>query len=201
MTINITNRIGHHKIPQRITQKQKTLTFLTTRVRGPSRPPRAAGVNDWFFLLAHPVVDVGIKQNAKCEMLLRKIDGEMNVQNCGFSAKLRNGNGGDMLHDWRQRQLSQTRAIIFRRDVTLPTSKSIAGDDQTTLRVHRNSTNIACTFRIYVCAIATVVPRLTVAAVAMHPHRRISVRWHVADVQDFTGYDQATLTVNRNSTI
>ena len=24
------------------------------------------------------------KQNAKCEMLLRKIDGEMNVQNCGF---------------------------------------------------------------------------------------------------------------------
>ena len=62
-------------------------------------PPRAAGVNDWFFLLAHLVVGVDIKQNAKCEMLLRKIDGEMNVQNCGLSVKLRNGNGGDMLHD------------------------------------------------------------------------------------------------------
>ena len=62
-------------------------------------PPRAAGVNDWFFLLAHLVMSVGIKQNAKCEMLLDKIDGEMSVQNSGFSMKLRNGDGGDMLHD------------------------------------------------------------------------------------------------------
>ena len=45
------------------------------------------------------VVGVGVKQNAKCEMLLRKMDGEKNVQNCGFSAKLRNGDGGEMLHD------------------------------------------------------------------------------------------------------
>ena len=51
-------------------------------------PPRAAGVNYWSLLLAHLMVGVGIKQNAKCEMLLRKIDGEMNVHNCGFSAKL-----------------------------------------------------------------------------------------------------------------
>ena len=36
-------------------------------------PPRAAGVNDWFFLLAHLVVGVGIKQNTKCKMLLCKI--------------------------------------------------------------------------------------------------------------------------------
>ena len=50
-------------------------------------------------LLSHLVVGVGIKQYAKCEMLLRKLDGEMNVNNCGFSAKLRNGDGGDMLHD------------------------------------------------------------------------------------------------------
>ena len=114
-------------------------------------PPWAAGVNDWFFLLADLVMGVGIKQNVKCEMLLRKIDSEMNVQNCGFSAKLRNGDGGDMLHDWRQRQLSRTRALIFRRDDTLSTSKNIAGNDQTTLVIHRNSANIACTFRIYVC--------------------------------------------------
>ena len=62
-------------------------------------PPRAAGVNDWFFLLAHLVVGVGIKQNMKCEMLLSKINGEMNLKNCEFSAKLRNADGGDMLHD------------------------------------------------------------------------------------------------------
>ena len=59
MTINITNRIGQHKIPQRITQKQNTLTFLTTRVRAWPVPHSAADVNDWFFYL---VVGVGIKQ-------------------------------------------------------------------------------------------------------------------------------------------
>ena len=72
-------------------------------------------------LLSRLVVGVGIKQNAKCEMLLRKIDGQMNVQNYGFSAKLHHGNGGDMLHDWRQ--LSRTRAIVFQRDDMLPTSE------------------------------------------------------------------------------
>ena len=65
--------------------------------------PRAAGVNYWFLLLDRLVVGVGKKQNAKFEMLLCKIDGEMNVQNGGFSAKLRNGDGGDMFHDWRFR--------------------------------------------------------------------------------------------------
>ena len=58
-------------------------------------------------------------------MLLRKIDGEMNVQNGGFSAKLQNGDGGDMLHDRWQRQLSWTCAIVFRRDDTLPKSKTL----------------------------------------------------------------------------
>ena len=58
-------------------------------------------------------------------MLLRKIDGEMNVQNGGFSAKLRNEDGSDMLNDRRQRQLSRTRATVFRRDDTLPTAKTL----------------------------------------------------------------------------
>ena len=92
MKINITNRIGQHKIPQRITEKQNTDLFYHTSTCMAHRnclPPRAAGVNYWFFLLAHMVVDVGIKQNAKCEMLLHKINGKMNMQNCGFSAKLR----------------------------------------------------------------------------------------------------------------
>ena len=50
-------------------------------------------------LLSCLVVGVGIKQNEKCEMLLRKIDGEKNVQNCGFSAKLQNEDGGNMLRE------------------------------------------------------------------------------------------------------
>ena len=36
-------------------------------------------------LLSCLVVGVGIMQNVKCEMVLRKIDGEMNMQNCGYS--------------------------------------------------------------------------------------------------------------------
>ena len=56
-----------------------------------------------------------------------------------------------MLQDWWQRQLSRTRAIVFRRDDTFSTSKNIAGNDQTTLIVHRNSAYIVCTFRFYIC--------------------------------------------------
>ena len=163
-------------------------------------PPRAAGVNDWFFLLAHLVVGVGIKQNEKCEMLLRKIDGEMNVQNYGFSAKLRNGDGGDMLHvavitDSRHR---------FSKKWHVADVKNIAGDDQTILMVQRNSTNIACTFRIYVCL--HLCDRDCCSAAdgsgSCHaPAPSYFKRWHVADVKKFTGDDQATLTVDRNSTI
>ena len=91
MTINITNRIGQHKIPQNKTETKHTdLSYHTGSCMAHLNclSPRAAGVNGWF-LLAHQVVGVGIKQNADCEMLLCKIDGEMNVQNCGFSAKWR----------------------------------------------------------------------------------------------------------------
>ena len=121
------------------------------------------------------------KTNAECEMLLRKIDGKMNAQNCGFSMKLRNGDGDDM----------QATAVIgngsyhglapsFFEEMTHCDVKNIAGDNKTTIMVHRNSAKISrvsSTFTsVYVCAIATVVPRLTAAAVAMHLHRRISKR-------------------------
>ena len=91
MTINITNRIGQHKILQRITETKHTdLSYHTGLCMAHLNclPSRAAGVSDWFFLLAHLVVGVGIKQNAKCDMLLHTIDGEMNVQNCGFSHEI-----------------------------------------------------------------------------------------------------------------
>ena len=54
-------------------------------------PPRAAGVNFWFFNAVPS--GGGCWYKAKCEMLLRKIDGAMNVD---FP---RNGDGDDMLHD------------------------------------------------------------------------------------------------------
>ena len=119
MAINITNSIGQHKIPQRITQKQNTLTFLATgscMAHLNCCPRRAAGVNFWFFI-AVPFGG-GCWYKAKCEMLLRKIDSEKNVH---FP---RNGDGVDMLHDQRQLQLSRTRTAIFRRYDTSPTSKS-----------------------------------------------------------------------------
>ena len=84
-------------------------------------PPRAAGVNFWIFITVS--FDGGCWYKAKCEMLLRKIDDEKNVENCRFSAKLRNGDGGDMLHDWRHWQLSRN-STIFRWYDTLPTSKT-----------------------------------------------------------------------------
>ena len=63
MTININSRIGQHK-------NKKYLTFLATSGSCMAHlnclPSRAAGVNYWFFLLAHVVVGVGIKQNARC---------------------------------------------------------------------------------------------------------------------------------------
>ena len=83
-------------------------------------------------------------------MLLRKIDGEMNVQNGGFSeiAKWRR---------WRHAPWLTAMADImdschhFSKRWHVTDVKNIAGDDQTTLMVHRNSANIACPFRFYVC--------------------------------------------------
>ena len=42
--------------------------------------------------------------------------------------------------------------------------KSIAKDDQATLTVDQNSTNIKHTFRFYVCEIVTDAPQLTAAS-------------------------------------
>ena len=109
-------------------------------------PPRATDVNDWFFLLAHLVVDVGIKQNVKCEMLLPQ-DRWQNER-----AKL-----------WIFRNIAQhaprltATAVItdsrhrFSKRWNDADVKNIASDDQTTLVVHRNSANIACTFCFYAC--------------------------------------------------
>ena len=58
---------------------------------------------------------------------------------------------------WRHApQLTATAVITdsrhrFSKRWHVANVKNIVGDDQQTLMVHRNSTNIACTFRIYVC--------------------------------------------------
>ena len=84
-------------------------------------------------------------------MLLRKIDGQMNVQNCGFSTEI------VKWRRWRHAPRLTAMAVItdshhrFFKSWHVADVKIIAGDDQTTLMVHRNSANIACTFRIYVC--------------------------------------------------
>ena len=57
-------------------------------------PPRVTGVNFCFFIAVPS--DGKCWYYAKCEMVLCKIDSEMNMQNCGYSAKLQNGHGGDL---------------------------------------------------------------------------------------------------------
>ena len=121
-------------------------------------PPRAAGVNYWFFLLSRLVAGVGKKQNAKCEMLLCKIDSEINVQTVDF---LRNCE-------------METVATCSTTDGYAFTS-------------------------VYVYTIATVVLQLTGTTVATHPRRRISKRWHVANIKNFNGDNQATLMVDRKN--
>ena len=78
-------------------------------------------------------------------MLLRKVDGEKNVQNCGFSTKLRNWGVCDMLHDMPNDNGScHELAPSFFADMTRRRRQNLAGDDQATLMVDRKST-------IYVC--------------------------------------------------
>ena len=103
-----------------------------------------------FFLLAHLVMGVGIKQNAKCEMLLPKIDGKMNVQNCGFSrncemetvatCSMTVGNGS-----------YHGLAPSFFEEMTRFRRQKHCQRRPDTLRVHRNFANIACIFRFYIC--------------------------------------------------
>ena len=48
--------------------------------------------------------------------------------------------------------------------------------------------------------VATDAPQLTAMAVTTDSRRRFPKRWHVADVKNIAGDDQATLRDNQNST-
>ena len=121
MLINITNSIRWHKILPRITQKQNTpILFLATRVPGwPIKIAFLLGLQvltSGSSLLSSLVVGVGIMQHAVTHYRWQKERKKLWI--------LRNGDGGDMLHDQRQRQLLRTCPIIFRRYDTSLTSKS-----------------------------------------------------------------------------
>ena len=106
-------------------------------------------------------------------MLLRKIDGEMNVQNGGFSTKFRNGDGGDMLHDWRLRFYVCLRlrdrdccsaadgsgsfhapTPLYFKEITRCRHQNFTGNDQATLTVDWNS----AIYFVYVYEIGTNAP-------------------------------------------
>ena len=154
----------------------------------------------WLVLLAGPSGG-GCWYKAKCEMLLRKIDGEMNVQNCGFSAKGRR---------WQHATRLTATAVItdsrhrFSKRWHVADVKHMAGDEQTTLMVHRNFKNLACTFRIYVCL--RLCDRECCSSAdgsgSCHaPAPSYFKEMTRCDIKNFTGDDQATLTVDRKSAI
>ena len=167
--------------------------------------PRAAGVNFWFFI-AVPFGG-GCWYKAKCEMR----DAATQDRRWNECAKLWIFREIAKWRRWRHAPWLTATAVItdsrhrFSKRWHVADVKTIARDDQATLIVHRNSANIACTFRLYVCLYLRdrdcFVPRLTAAAFATHPHHRTSKRWHNADVKNFTGDDQATLMVDQNSAI
>ena len=94
--IKIINRIKQHKLESYHTQTKHTaLSCYTGSCMAHLNyfPPRVAGVHFCFFI-AIPSGG-GCWYYANCKMVFCKIDGKMNMQNCGYSAKLRNGDGGD----------------------------------------------------------------------------------------------------------
>ena len=103
-------------------------------------------------------------------MLLCKIDGEMNMQNCGFPRKCEmdavttcsttDGNGS----------YHETAATFF-DEMTRCRRKTYCQQQPG----NPNGPSKFCKYRVYL-PLSTVVPRLTATAVATHPHHRISKR-------------------------
>ena len=83
-----------------------------------------------------------------------------------------------LFRSWRQRQLRRTRAVVFRRDDTLQTSKNFTGDDQATLTVDKNS----AIYFVYIYEIATNFPAAASWLMELRSFRR-SLERHVAHVK------------------
>ena len=187
MAITITNSIGQHNIPQKITQKQNIdLSCHTGSCMAHLNclPPRAASVNFWFFI----AVPFG--------------------GGCWYKAKYGMRDAATQDRRWNER----VKLWIFRKMETVATCSMTDGngsyhglapsffEEMTRCRRQNHcqrwpgNSNCPSEFRkisrvpssfmsVCVYAIATVVLQLTATAVATHPHRRISKRWYVADVK------------------
>ena len=77
---------------------------------------------------------------------------------------LQNGDVGDWYSMANGNSSCHRLALAFFKRWHIADIKNIAGDDQATLTVYRNSTNIAHTFRFYVYKIATDAPQLMAAS-------------------------------------
>ena len=152
---------------------------------------RVAGVN--FCFIAFPSSD-GCWYYVKCEMLLSKIDGKMNLQNCEMCEIVKWRRWRLMFHDWRQWQLPRTRTVVFRRDDTFRYQKYHRR--LPVIPIGRSKCCKCCVYipsdftSFYIYEIATVAPWLMTTAVATDSRRRLSKRWHVADIKNISGDDQ-----------
>ena len=84
-------------------------------------------------------------------MVVCKIDGEINMQNCEYSTKLWNGDGGDWCSMANATAVATDSCRRFSKRWHVADVKNIAGGNQATLMVDRNSANIAYIFCFYVC--------------------------------------------------
>ena len=137
-------------------------------------------------LLSRLVVGVGIMQNSK--WCLRKIDCEMNMQNCGYSAKLRNG---DECYMADGNSSCQELAPSFFEQMTCCRCQK-----------HRQrwpgNPNVQSKFRKYrvYLPILHIISEITTDALQL-----TVLKWHVADIKNITSDDQLTLKIDWSSAI
>ena len=160
-------------------------------------PPSVAGVNFWFFTAV--LSGGGCWYYTKCEMVLCKIDGRMNLQNCGYFTKLWNGDGGDWCSTADGNGSCHGFTPYFFEEMTRCRHQK-----------HRqrwpSNPNSLLNFRKY---------RAYLMILRLRDHDWCSAadgngschglaqlfleRWHIADVKNISGDDQATLMVDQNS--
>ena len=89
------------------------------------------------------------------------MDGEMKMENCGYFMKWRNGGGGDWCSTVDSNGRCHRLALLSSEEIARMAHadvKNIAGDDEATLTVDQNYTNIAQSFEIYIHEITTDAP-------------------------------------------
>ena len=130
-----------------------------------------AGANFCFFIAVPS--GGGCWYYAKCEMVLCKIDGEINMQNCAYSA---NGEMKTVATDapWLTAMTVATDSHHhFSKRWHVADVKNNARDGQATLMIDQNSTNITHTFWFYIYEIATDAPWLIAVPISLRLYEPI----------------------------